>query len=241
VNLKQVAIWRQLAYLFFWPGLDAEAFLGQNKNTAVVRPKSGEWLLAVFGLMFGILLIWVLARQWPANWPLFRGWTGMTGFIFVAHCGVFQLLSCCWRTAGVNARPLMDWPLLSCSLSEFWGKRWNTAFRDLSHRFLFSPLARRLGPRAGLAAGFIFSGAVHELAVTIPAGGGYGGPTLFFSLQGLAILLERSRRGRSFGLGRGWRGWMFTMGVIILPVGIAFPPVFVENIILPLMKATGAL
>lgn len=165
----------------------------------------------------------------------------MTGFILAAHCGTFNLLSCAWRTAGINARPLMDWPLRSCSLSEFWGKRWNTAFRDLSHRFLFSPLAGRLGPRAGLAAGFIFSGAIHELAVTVPAGGGYGGPTLFFGLQGLAILLQRSHTGRAFGLGRGWRGWAFTMAAVALPAGIAFPPVFVYNVILPLMQAVGAL
>lgn len=135
----------------------------------------------------------------------------------------------------------MDWPLRSCSLSEFWGKRWNTVFRDLSHRFLFLPLARRLGPRAGLAAGFVFSGVVHELAVTIPAGGGYGGPTLFFGWQGLAILLERSRTGRKLDLGCGWRGWIFTMLAIVVPAGIAFPPVFVQNIILPMMKAVGAL
>ena len=240
-DLKRVQIWRQTAYLFLWPGLDAEAFFGNDKNASAKPPKINEWLLAIFNLFWGLLLFWVLARQWPVNWPLLRGWTGMTGFIFAAHCGAFNLLSCLWRSFGVDARPLMDWPLRSCSLSEFWGKRWNTAFRDLSHRFLFSPLARRLGPRVGLAAGFVFSGAVHELAVTIPAGGGYGGPTFFFSLQGMAILLERSRMGRSFGLGRGWRGWVFTMFVIVLPVGIAFPPVFVENIILPWMKALGAL
>lgn len=77
----------------------------------------------------------------------------MAGLIFVLHFGSFHLLSCAWRAAGVDARPLMHWPVAATSLADFWGRRWNTAFRDLTHRFLFRPLTRRLGPRAGLAAG----------------------------------------------------------------------------------------
>ncbi len=238
-DLTGVSPGRQAAYLFLWPGLDAEAFCGKDGATSWVKP--GEWLMAALNLALGIGLFWGVASKWPENWPLARGWTGMTGFICAAHCGVFNLLSCLWRSARVNARPLMNWPLLSCSLSEFWGKRWNTAFRDFSYRFLFSPLARRLGPRTGLAVGFIFSGVVHEMVVTIPAGGGYGGPTLFFGWQGLALLLERSRTGGKLGLGHGWRGWAFAVVAIMLPVGIAFPPVFVENVVLPMMKAMGAL
>ena len=53
--------------------------------------------------------------------------------VLVLHFGSFHLLSCGWRFAGVQARPLMDRPLASASVSEFWGRRWNTAFRDLTH------------------------------------------------------------------------------------------------------------
>src|SRR3954470_5701714 len=123
----------------------------------------------------------------------------MVGIILVLHFGSFHLLSCAWRSAGVQARPLMNRPLASIGVAEFWGRRWNTAFRDLTHRFLFRPLTARLGPRAGLAAGFVFSGLIHELAISVPAGAGYGGPTLFFCLQVPAILFERSRPGRALG------------------------------------------
>ena len=58
---------------------------------------------------------------------------------------------------------------------------------------------------------------VHDLVISVPAGGGYGGPTLFFALQGVAVLVERSPLGRRVGLGRGWRGWLFTMLVLLAP------------------------
>ena len=130
------------------------------------------------------------------------GWMGMAGVVLTLHFGLFHLLSCAWRRAGVEARPLMNAPVVSESLGEFWGRRWNTAFRDLTHRFLLRPMTRRLGVRGGIAAGFVCSGLVHELVISVPAGGGYGDPTLFFAIQGIGILVERGRLGRSAGLAR---------------------------------------
>ena len=126
-------------------------------------------------------------------------------------------------------------------LGEFWGRRWNTAFRDLTHRFLFRPLNSRLGPRGAILAGFVFSGLVHDVVISVPAGGGYGGPTLFFGAQAFAMFAERSRAGRAVGLGSGWRGWLFAFLILILPVYLLFHPPFVRNIIVPFMQAFGAL
>jgi alginate O-acetyltransferase complex protein AlgI len=164
----------------------------------------------------------------------------MAGLAFLLHFGAFHLLSCAWRAAGVDARPLMDWPARSASLAEVWGRRWNTAFRDLAHRFLFRPLAGRLGPRAGLAAGFLFSGLVHDLVISVPAGAGYGWPTLYFAAQGLGLLAERSRAGRSVGLGAGWRGRAFTALVVAGPAYGLFHPPFVSNVVLPFLDVVGA-
>lgn len=238
---ENVPRWRQFSYLFFWPGLDAGAFFQPPVDRVMLRPSPNEWAMAGLNLILGVTLFWLGARQWPINDALLQGWSGMIAFILMAHCGAFQLLSCAWRFFGINARPLMIWPLRSASLAEFWGRRWNTAFRDFANRFLFMPLTRRVGPARALVTGFLFSGVVHELAVTIPAGGGYGGPTFFFTLQGVAILFEKSPVGRKLGLGRGWSGWAYAMLVLVAPAGLAFPPVFVHNVILPMMRATGAL
>lgn len=86
----------------------------------------------------------------------------------------------------------MNRPLTSTSLSEFWGRRWNSAFRDLTYRFLFRPSASWLGPRWGILVGFLFSGAIHDLVISVPARGGYGGPTVFFAIQGAAMVIERT-------------------------------------------------
>ncbi len=232
--------WRHAGYLVAWPGLDAKAFLQLEPLPANERPGSQEWRAAGAKLLLGAELFWGAGRLLPAHQEILLGWLGMIGLILMLHFGSFHLLSCAWRTAGVDARPLMRSPLAAVSLSEFWGKRWNTAFRDLTHRFLFRPLAGWLGPRRAIAAGFVFSGLLHELVISVPARGGYGGPTLFFALQAAGLLIERTGPGRALGLGRGVRGWLFTMLALVLPAGALFHPPFVQRVIVPFMSALGA-
>jgi alginate O-acetyltransferase complex protein AlgI len=232
----RVPNWRHLAYLFVWPGLDAPAFLYGNRPPA---PRASEWLDATIKLAAGILVLWGIVHRIPAEDELLRGWAGMIGIVLALHFGPFHLLSCAWRSAGVDARRLMNAPLAATSVSEFWGRRWNTAFRDLTHRFLFRPLTTRLGPRGGLAAGFIFSGLIHELAISVPAGAGYGGPTLFFCLQVPAMLIERSRWGRALGLGHGRHGWLFTTLMLVAPAGLLFHAPFVRGVVLPFLQVLG--
>ncbi|QEL18017.1 MBOAT family protein [Limnoglobus roseus] len=237
---QSASVGRQLAYLFGWPGLDAKAFLDPRPLPPDQKPKGGEWAFAAAKLGLGMALIWGAVPLVPADAPILRGWVGMAGLVFLLHFGTFHLMSCAWRTGGVDARPLMNWPILAESVTDFWGRRWNTAFRDLTHRFLFRPLSRRLGPRGGLAAGFLFSGVIHDFVISLPAGGGYGGPTLYFAFQGLALVGERSRLGKSLGLGGGWRGRAFTALVVIGPALMLFHPPFVLRVVLPFLQVLGA-
>ena len=216
--------------------MDANAFL---TSTVQRIPTVGEWLFAGAKLLLGIALVSGVVPLVPSSWPTVRGWVGMAGLIFVLHFGSFHLLSCAWRSAGVEARPLMHWPILARSLTEFWGQRWNTAFRDLTHRFLFRPLASRLGPRVGLATGFLASGLVHDLVISVPAGGGYGLPTAYFVLQGVGLLVERSATRRAMEIGRRWPGRIFTALVVIGPACLLFSPIFVTRVVLPFLAALG--
>lgn len=237
--VRGVPLWKHAGYLAAWPGLDAASFLDPHSTPA--KPVRREWLFAWGKLALGALLLFGAARWVPAEHPYWVGWVGMVGIVMVLHFGAFHLLSCAWRRVGVDARPLMNWPLTSVSLGEFWGRRWNTAFRDLTYRFLFRPLTARLGARGAVFAGFAFSGLVHDAVISFPAGGGYGGPTLFFLLQGVGLLVERSRVGRGAGFGAGWRGRLFTMGVLLTPAAILFHGPFVTRIVVPFMQALGAL
>lgn len=144
---------RKAAFVVAWPGLDAPAFCTAPPPP---KPTAGEWLFALAKTAIGFTVVFAVTPQLDP--PLLHGWVGMVGIIFILHFGLFHLLSCGWRTAGVVAKPLMNWPVLATSLTDFWGRRWNTAFRDVTHRFLFRPLTGRLGGKAALAVGFCSAG-----------------------------------------------------------------------------------
>jgi hypothetical protein len=240
-TLPPAPTWQHAAYLLAWPGLDPVAFLAPRPSPAARRPTTREWLFGAAKLTAGVVLLYGVARLVPPAYPYVVGWVGMVGTVMVLHFGSFHLLSCFWRSLGVNARPLMYAPLAAVSLGELWGRRWNTAFRDLTHRFLFRPLIARFGARGGLFVGFAFSGIVHDAVISLPAGGGYGGPSLFFILQALGMLAERSRVGKRLGLGAGWRGWLFTMLMLAIPAPLLFHRPFVVGIVVPFLHAIGAI
>jgi hypothetical protein len=235
-----VPAWRQWAYLLAWPGMDARRFFDADARDRLSRPPIYEWFAAIFKLILGAIIFWGAQYVLPTGWPIVLGWAGMVGIAMVLHFGLFHLLSCFWRGLGVDARPLMNQPLHSTSVAEFWGSRWNMAFRDLTHTFLFRPLARRLSLPWALAISFLVSGLVHDLVISLPAGGGYGGPTAFFIVQAIAILIERSPFGRRLGLDRGLVGWLFTAIALLAPARLLFHDRFLTAIVIPFMEAVGA-
>lgn len=233
--------WKQAGYLLAWPGMDARSFLESHADSQDCRSLTPEWLFAFAKLVAGVVLLFVVAGNVPPHYPYLIGWIGMIGIVMILHFGLFHVLSCGWRAAGVNAQPLMNAPLLSSSVSQFWGRRWNTAFRDLTNRFLFRPLVPSLGPRGALLAGFVFSGLIHELVTSLAARGGYGGPTLFFLMQALAIVFARSSVGRRMRLSTGLSGALFTAVALLGPACLLFHRPFVFEIVLPFMHALGAI
>lgn len=230
--------WKRLGYLLAWPGMDARTFLGDR--SLVHGPSQAEWLAAGAKLVCGAACIWWVAPWLGQRNELLFGWVAMVGLVLFLHCGLFHLLSCAWRCSGVNARPLMNSPLMAKGVAEFWGRRWNSAFRDLTHRFVFQPLTRRHGPSVALLTGFVVSGLIHELAITLPARSGFGGPTMFFAIQSAWVFVERSAWGKGFGLGRGLRGWVFTTVTLLAPLRLLFPNAFVTVIIVPFCRVLGA-
>ncbi len=229
---------RSAAYLFAWPGMDAAAFLG---GARVRKPGAPLWFWALAKTCMGILLMWVCARHVPANLPLFQGWVGLLALILLLHFGSFELIALAWQSAGVNAEAIMQHPLSSKSLSEFWGKRWNLGFRQLSHEFVFRPLQKIAGPQAAMLLVFLISGLIHESVISLPARAGYGLPTAYFVLQGFGVLVERSRIGRRFGLQGGVSGWAFMAVITAAPAFWLFHPPFVIRVALPFMHAIWAI
>ena len=172
---------------------------------------------------------------------LAAGWIGLTGLAFVLHFGLFHILSLAWRERGVDARPIMDFPILASSLADFWGRRWNRAFRDVAFQQLLRRLAGRFGVAWATMAVFLVSGLVHELVISLPVCGGWGGPTIYFLLQAAGLLIERSRIGRALGFGRGLLGRSVCALFVIAPVGLLFHAPFIRNAILPTLRAIRAI
>ncbi len=230
-------VMRCVAYLFLWPGMDGRRFLSLEPRVA--KPATAAWTWAVAKTAFGAGLVWGAARL--AGHGLLAGWIGMVGFIFLLHFGLFAMLSLFWQRMGIIAPPLMNCPIAAGSLNDFWGRRWNSGFRDIVFGLMFLPLARRFGTTAATIATFVISGLIHELVITFPTGAGYGLPTLYFTLQGAAMIAERSRLGARFGLTRGWRGHAFALAVVTLPIFALFPPPFVLRVMVPFLEIIGAL
>ena len=195
---------KALGYLLFWPGMNATAFLDSRSQAA--RPPLREWLPAIANLVVGLVLLFALVPAVIDRSDLLAGWIGMVGLALVLHFGVVHIVSLVWRMGGVAAEPLMDFPILASSLGDFWGRRWNRAFRDVAFAQVFRPLVGRIGAAGATMAVFIVSGLIHELVISVPVRGGWGGPTLYFVLQGVGLLAERSRLGRRLGFGRGLMG-----------------------------------
>jgi len=229
--------WRSVAYLLAWPGLDAEAFLDTRRRTA--EPRFQEWTWASAKTLAGLVLLWLVARQVAT--PLLQGWLGLLGLVLILHFGAFHLLALFWQSLGISAQPIMAKPIASRTLSEFWGKRWNLGFRQVAFELIFQPLHKRIGVVASSLLVFLASGLIHDLVISLPAQGGYGMPTVYFLLQGLGVTLERSSLGRSLGLQRGFTGWLFMLAVTAGPAFWLFHPFFVTRVILPFMRAIGAL
>jgi len=248
-----------LGYFFAWPGMDAEKFLtpkpsypqldcAKQSSLALLSPRLWP---AIAKILLGAVLLFSVAHL--AHQPVLAGWIGMIGMIFILHFGLFQLLATGWRKAGIDVEPIMNAPLRSKSVSEFWGRRWNSAFNRLAFEFVSRPIIRRLGERSSCdTAGrvrsksilhfgpaietltaFLVSGLIHELVISLPAGAGYGLPTAYFLLQGIGILLERAFPQM--------RGRIFTILITAFPAFWLFHPPFVRHVILPFMKAIGAL
>jgi alginate O-acetyltransferase complex protein AlgI len=199
-----------LGYLLLWPGMDPAPF-GERRTSDGLR--LAAWGLAKMAVGMALL-------AWAPH-PL----VVLVGIGLLVHFGLCDVLCGLWRRAGVPVERLFVNPAASRTLGEFWGRRWNLAFHAVAKRWVFLPVARRWGTSAALAATFLASGLIHDLLLSVPAGGGYGFPTLYFTIQGLGVWLERRY---------GWVSRIWALGVVILPAPLLFHPPFIEALIRPL-------
>jgi membrane bound O-acyltransferase family protein len=141
------------------------------------------------------LALYVVARSEELGSASLR-WVGryLAGVLvtYLAVEAVVRLLAFIYRGAGLAPPRLHDHPILSRSLAEFWGRRWNRIVGMWLRSVAFTPLMARGYPRLGIALSFLLSAALH-FYFTWPA---VGAPlalmmSSFFVLQLPFIGLER--------------------------------------------------
>lgn len=171
------------------------------------------------GLLFGMLgavacLVAAIAPV-PVRW--------LAGIV-VFYCGL-EVVDASFRTvfgvAGRRVLPVQDAPILSRSIGEFWGRRWNREVGAWLSRWCFRPLARRRAGRVGVMLAFVWSALLHAIPAWAAAGIFEAGLMFaFFLVQGVLVLIERPLRVASWPA---WAAHTWVIGTFIVSA-----PMFVE-------------
>ncbi|MGZ5973212.1 MAG: MBOAT family protein [Isosphaeraceae bacterium] len=226
---------RWLGFAALWPGMRPGPF-----SRAGAAPLPGAWPLVVKGsvrMIIGVGLVAMARLTWIETHSRMLATTLLLpGLTLIVHFGVFDVLAGAWRWAGVDCKPLFRSPLQSTSLGEFWGRRWNLAFSEMMSLAVYQPLVRRAGRRAALAASFLGSGLLHELAISVPVRAGYGLPLSYFALHGTLVMIEGqlARSGRPIDR-RSWIGRAWTLVWLLVPLPILFHRPFLAGVVWPLI------
>ena len=212
-----------LPQYFFWVGTEAAPFRRDRVESRRLKvPISGPIVFILIALALVFVVVPSLTN------PILVGWLGLISMLCLLHFGLFDLFAAFWNARGYPVERIMDAPWRATSLGEFWGQRWNRAFSRWARVHVFRPLVRRHGTIGGTVAGFLASGLAHEIVISLPAGGGWGLPTLYFLIQAAALLLQRSCGAL--------RGIFFTLAAVLIPAPLLFHVPFIETVFAPMTR-----
>ncbi|MEK7485233.1 MAG: membrane bound O-acyl transferase family-domain-containing protein [Planctomycetota bacterium] len=168
----------------FW----AETFDEKRKARSDGRIRIGRGLLKTL-LFLGFL---VLSTSKPELHSYF--WLSMFWFLwccYFAASGFGDIATGMVMQLGVNVSPIFNRPFMARSPRDFWSRRWNLCFRDISYRNIFLPLHGHKRPLLATFLVFLMSGIVHEYIIFSSVGFSvFGGMLIFFMLQWIATVLQ---------------------------------------------------
>jgi hypothetical protein len=227
-----------LAFAIGWAGMRSQPFetLGQ-------KPLPNAWPMIKFGIsriIAGLVLIGLahILVLLPLNTNLIYILVSallLVGLSLILHFGFLSISAGMWRLSGVNTYLLFRQPAKATSLTELWSKRWNIAFSEMTAIAVFRPIKNKFGSAAALMAAFIFSGLLHELALSVPVNSGYGLPILYFIIQGVLVLTEKALANNKVMFLQNKiiaRIWVFFW--LVVPMPLLFHTQFIKQIVWPL-------
>jgi alginate O-acetyltransferase complex protein AlgI len=227
-GMEPLSLGHWLAFATLWIGMRPRLFAARRRRAV---PGARELILrGATRLAAGLLLVAAARLVGPGH--VSDALLG-AGLLLVFHFGACTVLAGAWRWRGVRCDPIVREPARSTSLKDFWSRRWNLAYSEMCTILLYRPLGGRAGRAAPVFLVFLFSGLLHEMAISLPVNAGYGLPTLYFALHGILALLEEAlaRRGRPVG---GFAGRAWSVFWVLAPLPVLFHRPFVEQVLRPL-------
>ena len=230
-----------IGFAGFWVGMRPALFrhMGRSPRSKVTFFfwRGTNRLAVGLGLVLAARTTWLVGSEWDPSPRLFLTTVLLLpGISLMLHFGVFNLLTAFWRLLGAECDSLFKAPLLSRSLAEFWGKRWNLAFSEMTTLAVFRPIRGSFGKNVAIITAFVFSGLLHELAISVPVRAGFGMPLLYFAVHGLAMLMESRWTPLSQAINsRPVVGRIWTAAWVLLPLPILFHPPFLRGCVWPLI------
>jgi hypothetical protein len=225
-----------------WAGMRAEPF--EKLGGAPVPGGCPIVKMGISRILAGFILIFIghklllLNLDKELTYILVSGCL-LIGLSLILHFGMLSISAGMWHFSGVNTYLLFRQPYKATSLTEFWSKRWNIAFSEMTSVAIFRPLKNKIGPATALMLAFMFSGLLHELALSVPVNAGYGLPMIYFIIQGCIVLFEKfliSRKIRFLQNRVIAAIWVFFW--LALPMPLLFHPEFIKQIVWPLAGLT---
>jgi hypothetical protein len=231
-GMPPLSFGRWLTFTAGWAGMQPRLF---------ARPEPhglpGARGLAAGGalrLLVGAVLVAAARAAWTSlHSRLLASALLLAGLSFVLHFGLLNVLAGLWRSQGVRCDALFRAPWRSQNLSEFWARRWNLAFSEMTQVAVYRPLVERFGPGPALAAAFLMSGLLHEMAISLPVRAGFGLPLLYFALHGGLVAVERALAASGRPL-TGWPGRAWAVAWLVGPLPLLFHRPFLAGVVWPL-------
>jgi hypothetical protein len=195
---------------------------------ATPRVDAGRWALA---LAAGAGSLASFQAAVGADAAALRWAAGAAGFYLAVEAGT-KAMAAGYLLAGWALPPILKRPLLSASVAEFWGRRWNRPVHAQLRARIFMPLARRGRPQLALMLAFAASAIGHAYPIAVSLGFGMAAAmAAFFVVQPVLLHVERSLGVSSWPrpIARAW--------TLLVVLGLS--PLFIEPLLRLIESAGG--
>lgn len=231
---NRLTVFQWIAFSFGWFGMRPGLF---EQLPSSSLPFIHLMLKGLSRILIGLVILYislVLEESSQLNRFFFPQLLLLAGLSLILHFGILNISTAVWRMLGVDVSELFYSPYKSLSLREFWGRRWNIAFSEMTALISYRPLKTKIGVEKAMMISFLLSGLLHEIAISLPVRSGYGLPMMYFGIHAIAMHLESNSRFIQKILRHDVLARVWVAGMLILPMPILFHPVFIENVLVPL-------